>query len=189
MDDDWRRVSNPVSGETITFLRTSEETGGAEVVMLVSLTPGGAVTPHSHRMAETFECVDGTFTVQLDGRDSTLSAGEVMVANPRVMHGFRNDTDQPATVRVSATPAGDIDKVLRTLAGLARDGLLRPGRPPRNPLLMANLAYRGRYYSPPLPKWLYWPLVSSMAGLGGRAADRAITRYSETPPTRTPLSP
>lgn len=181
MNDDWRRVGNPVTGETITFLRTSEETAGTEVVMLVSLTPGGSVKPHSHRMAETFECVEGTFRIHVDGRDATLSPGETMVAAPGVMHGFSNDTDKPATVRVTATPARDIDKILRTLAGLARDGRLRPGRPPQDPLLMASLAYRGRYYAPPLPRWLYWPLIGGLAALGRRAADQAIDRYSEMP--------
>lgn len=189
MDDGWRKVSNPASGETITFLETSEETGGAQVVMLIALRPGGVVTPHSHHVGEKFECVDGNFTVHLNGRDGTLSPGEVMLADPHVMHGFRNDTELPATVRVTATPAEDIDKILRALAGLARDGRLMPGRPPKDPLVMASLAYRGHYYSPPLPRWLYWPLIGGMAALGGRAADKAIARYNQTPPPTAAPTP
>jgi quercetin dioxygenase-like cupin family protein len=183
MDDGWRRVSNPISGETFTFVETSEDTNGARVVMLVALRPGGAVKPHSHLMEETFECVDGTFTVHLDGREATLSHGDVMVADANTMHGFRNDTAELATMRVTATPAGDIDKIMRTLAGLARDGRLVSGRPPKNPLVMASLAYRGRYYAPPLPRWLYRPLIGGMAAFGRRAADRTIARYNQIPAT------
>jgi quercetin dioxygenase-like cupin family protein len=189
MDDGWRTVSNPTSGETFTFLETSEDTGGARVVTLIALRPGGAVAPHSHRLGEKFECVNGTFTAHLDGQDATLSPCQLMIAEPNVMHGFRNDTDWPATVRVTATPAGDFDKIMRTLAGLARDGRLIPGRPPKDPLVMASLAYRGRYYRPPLPRWLYWPLIGGMAALGGRAADRAMARYNQMPPSTAAPSP
>ena len=52
-----------------------------------------------------------------------------MIAEPYEMHGFRNDTAQPATLKVTATPAGDLDRILRTLSGLSRDGLLVPGKP------------------------------------------------------------
>jgi len=103
-----------------------------------------------------------------------------MVANPQQMHGFRNDTDLPATLKVTATPAGDLDRILPTLCGLSRDGLLVPGKPPRHPLVMASLAYRGRYYAPPLPRWLYWTPIGGMAPFGARASDRVIDRYNGT---------
>ena len=173
------QVSNPATGETITFLETTSQTGGARVVMDITLDPGGAVTPHSHRVAETFEVLDGTFVVHHAGREAHLEPGEVMVAEPFTLHGFRNDTKRPATVRVIVTPSGDLDRVLRTLAGLARDGRLVPGKPPRDPLLMASLAWRGRYYTPPMPRWLYWPVMGSLAVFGRRAADRAIARYND----------
>jgi len=174
MSDAYRTVGNPGTGETITFLETSEESGGARVVALITLAPGGAVTPHSHRIRETFECVEGAFTVHLGGRDMRFPPGESMVADPQQLHGFRNDTDVAATLKVTATPAGDLDRVLRTLCGLGRDGVLVPGKPPRHPLVMANLAYRGRCYSPPLPRWLYWTLIGGMSPFGARACDRIM---------------
>ncbi|HEV3169795.1 MAG TPA: cupin domain-containing protein, partial [Actinocrinis sp.] len=118
MSDLSRTVSNPGTGETITFLETSQETGGAHVVALITLAPGGAVTPHSHRITETFECVEGAFTVHLKGREMAFAPGESVVADPHEIHGFRNDTDAAATLKVTATPAGDLDRVLRTLCGL-----------------------------------------------------------------------
>lgn len=181
MSDAYRTVNNPTTGETITFLETSEETGGAHVVALITLAPGGAVTPHSHRIAETFECVEGAFTVHHKGRDVAFAPGDSLVADPHEMHGFRNDTDAAATLKVTATPAGDLDRVLRTLSGLSKDGLLIPGKPPRHPLVMASLAYRGRYYAPPLPRWLYWTLIGATAPFGARACDRIMERYNPTP--------
>ena len=55
MSDAYRTVDNPGTGETITFVETSEASGGARVVALITLAPGGAVTPHSHQVRETFE--------------------------------------------------------------------------------------------------------------------------------------
>jgi quercetin dioxygenase-like cupin family protein len=177
MDGD-RTVRNPATGETITFLETSAETAGARVLMDITLEPGGAVVPHSHRAAERFECLDGVFVIHHAGRDARFGSGDVLVAAPHAMHGFRNDSDAPATLRVTVTPADDLDKVLRTLAGQARAGRLVPGRPPRDPFAMASIAWRGRYYQPPMPRWVYWPLMGTMAALGRRSADRLIARYS-----------
>jgi quercetin dioxygenase-like cupin family protein len=179
MTDPLRSVQNPGTGETITFLETSEETGGVRVVAEVTLEPGGAVVPHSHRVAETFECLDGRFTIHVRGAERPFEPGESVTAAPHDMHGFRNDTDRSATLRVTATPAGDLDRVLRTLAGLSRDGLLVPGRPPRHPLVMASLAWRGRYYEPPLPRWLYMTLMGGLAPFGKTACDRMIERYNQ----------
>jgi quercetin dioxygenase-like cupin family protein len=181
MSDVYRTVDNPGTGETITFVETSEESGGARVIALITLAPGGAVAPHSHRITETFECIEGAFTVHLAGREMAFPPGKSMTTGPHQLHGFRNDTDVPATLKVTATPAGDLDRVLRTLSGLSRDGLLVPGRPPRHPLVMANLACRGRYYSPPLPRWLYWILIGGMAPFGARACDRIMAKYNPAP--------
>jgi quercetin dioxygenase-like cupin family protein len=175
--DEARTVTNPVTGETVTFIETSRESSGARVVMTIELAPSGAVRAHSHRVAEQFECIDGTFVVHHDGRDMPFRAGDVMMAEPFTMHGFRNDTSEPATVRVTVTPAGDLDRVLRTLAGLARDGRLVPGKPPKDPFAMAAIAVRGRYYEPPMPRWLYWPFMSTMGMFGSHAADRLMARY------------
>ena len=57
MSHAYRTVDNPGTGETITFVETSEASGGARVVALITLVPGGAVTPHSHQVKETFECI------------------------------------------------------------------------------------------------------------------------------------
>jgi quercetin dioxygenase-like cupin family protein len=166
MSNAYRTVVNRGTGETITFVETSEESGGARVVALITLAPGGAVTPHSHQVKETFECVEGVFTVHLGGRDMAFPAGASMAASPHQLHGFRNDTDVPATLKVTATPAGDLDRVLRTLCGLSQDGLLVPGKPPRHPLAM----------EPGLSRPLLLPAAAALALLGPDRRDGTLRR-------------
>src|SRR5215208_2275114 len=90
-----RTVTNTVTGETITFLETSAETGGVRVVAEITLTPGGSVIPHSHRISESFECLDGSFITHLAGKETEFLPGQRMIADPHEMHGFRNGTAQP----------------------------------------------------------------------------------------------
>lgn len=181
MDEAWRTVANPATGETITVLKTSRETAGQETVMSITLAPAGAITPHSHRMVERFECLDGVFMAYRDGRYLPFEAGQVLVAEAHAVHALRNDTDQPATVRVTVTPSGELDTILRTLAGLARDGRLVPGKPPKDQLAVAALAHRVRFYQPPLPRWMYWFFMDGMAMFGRHAADRLLAHYDMGP--------
>ena len=181
-----RTVTNTATGETITFLETSAETGGVRVVAEITLVPGGAIVPHSHLCAETFECLDGSFITRLRRQEIELTPGQSMTAEPHDMHGFRNETTQPARLKVTATPALELDRILRTLCGLSRDGLLVPGKPPSVALpTMANFAWRNRYYQPPVPRWLYWMIMGAMAPFGARDCDRMMARYNEELPPPT----
>jgi quercetin dioxygenase-like cupin family protein len=179
VSDDVRTINNPATGERITFLETAQETGGTRTVMMITLAPGGEVSAHSHRAREHFEIVDGSFVVDHAGQSLNLTAGQQLVVAPDQMHGFRNATDTPATLKVTVTPSGGIDAAMRTLSGLARDGRLVPGRRPKDPLVLAVLACRGHYYSPPLPRWIYWPLMKGLAGIGGAKADQVIAGYNQ----------
>jgi quercetin dioxygenase-like cupin family protein len=147
-------------------LRPSAETGGVRVVAKSTLTPGGSVTPHSHRVTEIFECLDGSFITHLAGTETEFKPGQRMIVEQHKMHGFRNDTAQPATLKVPAAPAGELDPILRALSGLSHDGLLVPGKPPQPALAMASLAWRSRYYQPPLQRseWPGPPAIPSSTG-------------------------
>jgi hypothetical protein len=80
----------------------------------------------------------------------------------------------------------ELDRILRTLCGLSRDGLLVPGKPPHVALpIMANFAWRNRFYQPPLPRWLYWMIMGTMAPFGARGCDRMIARYNDDLPPPT----
>jgi len=180
----WRRLENPASGETFTFLETSAETGGTRVVALVDVQPGGGPRPHSHPPEETFELVNGVVELLHDGGRSRLEPGEPVTVPPGSLHTFTNPSDAPASVKVTIVPALDFERVMRALAGLARDGRLgKPGGRPAEPALMANLAHRSRYYEPPMPRLLWNLLNSALAPFGRRAADEALARYDRQHPS------
>jgi len=93
MNEDWRTITNPATGEEVTFVETSQETGGLRVVMRLTLAPGGAVQAHSHRLAESFECVEGQSTSAWMGRH----AGSNRARAPACLRGaFIRSVTKPA---------------------------------------------------------------------------------------------
>ncbi|WP_459194362.1 cupin domain-containing protein [Halosimplex sp. J119] len=54
---------------------------------------------HVHPTTETFEAVEGTLTVEVDGRTRRLSAGESATVDAGVEHTFRNATDGTVAFR------------------------------------------------------------------------------------------
>jgi quercetin dioxygenase-like cupin family protein len=69
-------------------------------VLFARLEPGDRTPHHSHRFPVTVYMLEGTFTLELDGRDTvTLTAGEVFVEPPCVpMTGINHDSKTPATM-------------------------------------------------------------------------------------------
>lgn len=183
MATDWRRVENPASGEVFTFVETSEETGGARVVTLIEVQPGGGPPPHAHPPEEVFELVRGTVEVVRDGRRIRLETGQPITVAPGSVHTFTNPGDGPATVKVTVVPPNDFERTMRVLAGLARDGRLSgPAGRPAEPALMASLARRSGYYAPPMPRLVWYLLNGVLAPFGRRAADEALTHYDRPHP-------
>ena len=55
-------------GEVMTFLITSEESGGAIFMSEISVAPGGGTSPHIHHHEdEAFRLLEGTLTIQVGG--------------------------------------------------------------------------------------------------------------------------
>lgn len=174
----WRTIINPMSGESITFIETEEESGGSRVVMRIEVAPGGGPAPHAHRkQAELFEGIAGTVELQLGKRRITLRPGGTATVPPGALHGFHNSAQAPATIRVTASPPEDIELGLRAAFYMMREGLLR-----KKPLVSALLLQKGDLYMPPLPRWIYWPLISVLAQLGRWTGGEAVlARYGERP--------
>ncbi len=174
----WRTIVNPMSGESITFIETEEESGGSRVVMRIEVAPGGGPAPHAHRnQTELFEGIAGTVELQLGKRRITLGPGGTATVPPGVLHGFRNVTQAPASIRVIASPPEDIELGLRAAFYMMREGLLR-----KKPLVGALLLQKGDLYMPPLPRWIYWPLIGVLAQLGQwTGGTQALAQYGERP--------
>jgi quercetin dioxygenase-like cupin family protein len=89
------------------------------------LDPGGTLPEHFHpTLTETWEVVDGSAGVKLDGswRELTAADGPVVV-NPYARHALRNTSDSAAKLRCWVTPPGRLEQFLTESARAAQDGL------------------------------------------------------------------
>lgn len=85
-------LTDPTTGQTITFLQTAADTGG-ELLELETTFAGTGGKPPMHRhpgQAERYEVLDGELHVRLGRRRRTLRAGEVLgvpAGTPHALHG------------------------------------------------------------------------------------------------------
>jgi quercetin dioxygenase-like cupin family protein len=89
------------------------------------LEPGGHLPEHFHpTLTETWEVLDGTARVKLDGawRELTAADGPVLV-EPYVRHELRNTSAGTARLRCWVVPPGRLEEFLTESAQAARDGL------------------------------------------------------------------
>jgi quercetin dioxygenase-like cupin family protein len=129
-----RSIHNPVTGERVTFLETSRETGGARTVGQLEVQPGGGVPLHRHGdHEERIDVMEGEIAVILDGVERRLGAGSHVVIGRTTVHRWWNPSpDQRLKFRATMTPGNSaFEGFLRLLFGLARDGRVRPNGLPR----------------------------------------------------------
>lgn len=84
--------------ETVAAMPTADD---QEIrVLFARLEPGDCTPYHSHRFPVTVYMLEGTFTLELDGRDAvTIKAGEVFVEPSHVRMTGRNlDKSIPAAM-------------------------------------------------------------------------------------------
>jgi len=69
-------------------------------VLTATLKPGDKTPFHTHRFPVTVYVLEGTFTLELEGRGTvTVKAGQAMVEPPRVkMTGYNRSSSEPTRV-------------------------------------------------------------------------------------------
>jgi quercetin dioxygenase-like cupin family protein len=184
-------ISNPISGETITFLQTARDTGGKLVELGFAVAPGGAPpAAHVHpRQTETFAVSQGRCRVSVDGVQRELGPGEVVSVPPGASHTWAAVSELQMTVTLE--PALRADEFFEDLFALANAGRVnRQGLP--TPLHFAVLLddYRDLVYLSGPPVGLQKAATAILAKLGralGKGAkalpERATTGASGTPAT------
>jgi quercetin dioxygenase-like cupin family protein len=136
-----RRIFNPIQKDYVTFLKTSDETGGAYTLVEVELAPNGGVGLHYHKTySERFECLEGELCVQLAKEVHTLHPGEGATAAPNVHHRFFNRSKEVCKFKVELRPASrGFEQSLQIGYGLARDGATKKNGFPKDKYALAWL--------------------------------------------------
>jgi quercetin dioxygenase-like cupin family protein len=171
-------IANPVTGETVTFQRTSADSDGEVVIALVTLERGGfAAGLHVHpNQTETFQILDGTVGFRVGRGRMVATTGETVVVEAGTAHAFWNDGDGRARFLCEVRPALGFERLLETMFALARDGKTnRRGVP--HPLRLAAIAdhHRRDVQLPilPLP-------VQRLAAKVGATAAWALAEFGPT---------
>lgn len=149
-----RTISNPQIGDTVTFLTTAQESGGAYEWVEVRLKPGGGTPLHYHTtFEEEFEAVSGTLSLDCDGKTLQLVPGQKAVAPTGSKHRFYNAGKAEIVFRVKIVPARSFEKFLRMQYGLARDGRTGANSMPKSPLELAVVIAMGESLLIGPPVW------------------------------------
>jgi mannose-6-phosphate isomerase-like protein (cupin superfamily) len=162
-------LTNPVTGEHVTFLETAAETNGERVLIDVTVDPDGFVaSAHIHPyQSERFQIVSGEAEFTLGKETVIARPGNVVMVEAGTLHYFRNAGQGELRFITEVRPALSFETFLETMYGLAADGKTnRKGLP--NPLRLAVIA-RAHFDTVRLPfppAWLQRTALAIGAPLG-----------------------
>ncbi len=162
-------LTNPVTKERMTFLKTAAETNGDYVLIELSAAPGAVVAAaHVHpSQTETFEVISGKLGAKLGRKQVEARAGDVVVVRPRVAHKWWNAGEDTLVFRAEVRPALGFEQLIETMFGLAADGKTNKRGMP-NPLRLAVIAnhHFGDVRLPVVPSWMQRAALAMGAPMG-----------------------
>jgi quercetin dioxygenase-like cupin family protein len=167
-------LENLITGERLTFVKTSRETGGEAVVVEVAVEPNGAVAAaHVHPyQTERFEIRSGIVRFRLGKDEVEARAGDVVTVEPGTPHKFWNAGDDEVRFVTEIRPALGFERLIETMFSLAAAGKTnRKGLP--NPLRLAVIA-KAHFDDVRLP---FPPVALQRAGLALGAPVGRIVGY------------
>ncbi len=151
------RIDSPRIGQTITFLRTAQDSGGAELVIEARMRPGAFMPPHRHlHQEERFEILVGTGTFTVAGREIVAGPGDRVHVPVGVAHRFRNRSNGDVELRATLWPALRTEDLFEQLFRLGADGRVNKLGAP-SPRATAALIRQFRdefFYLAAVPIWL-----------------------------------
>ena len=100
-------IENPATGERITFVRTTADTGGELLVMdSVWTRPGHCAPAHAHpEIEERWRVVSGRACFRIGDDEIDARPGDEVVAPPGITHVAWNPTDAEVRLRIEMRPA------------------------------------------------------------------------------------
>jgi mannose-6-phosphate isomerase-like protein (cupin superfamily) len=162
-------LSNPISGETITFRECAADTGGEYLAFDMTLSVDGHVPgAHVHpAQEERFEIVSGTMKFRMNGEKIVAGPGETVVVPAGARHKFANGGDEDVQVRVTVTPAMKMEDLLENTIELAVEGNTnRKGMPKPVHLALFVREYEREVRAPFPPPAVVKALMAPLAAFG-----------------------
>ena len=147
-------IENPLTGERITFVRTSQQTGGALAELDLELTPQAFLAAeHIHRsQEERFRVLEGHVLVRCRGEESISGPEETVTVPAGAPHAWAPHGDAAARVRITFTPGAGIEDFFEEFFRLAREGRVNAkGMPSLAVSARLGLAHDMYLAGPPVP--------------------------------------
>ncbi len=107
-----------------TVLATASDTGGRYSLYRIDLAARArGARPHlHHRFAESFTVLTGEVSLYDGGGWVTAGPGDHLLVPEQGVHGFRNDTDAPASMLMMSTPGAPREDYFAELAEVVASG-------------------------------------------------------------------
>jgi quercetin dioxygenase-like cupin family protein len=169
-------LTNPVTGDVFEFLETSADTDGARVTFKMTLNAKGQLVPeHMHvYQQEHYEVLSGEFTVIYEGQTKVLTAGEHVTLPINKPHNHFNNSDSPAVVIQTVSPALDFEYFIESLIGLASDGKMPNGKAGLMQELVTLKYIDSKAFLASIPMGLQKLLMNTLGPIGRLLGYRAI---------------
>ena len=113
-----------IGGLALEFLHSKDDTAGSLDLFRMTVAPQAKVpVPHYHESwDEVVYGLSGTLTFRIDGADHVIGPGGSAFVGRGVVHSFRNDSQEPATVLNVLTPGVLGPAYFREIADLMAAG-------------------------------------------------------------------
>ncbi len=175
-------ITNPVTGETLVFRKTSADTNGESVIVETYVEPNGAVAAtHVHpAQEERFEVLSGELEFRVGKKTVVARPGDRVSVPAGTAHRFKNIGDETAHFVCEVRPALGFEQLIDTMFTLAGDGKVNKRGLP-NPLRLAVIArhHFDDVRLPFPPAWLQRLGLAFAAPLGRLLGYRATYEAAE----------
>ena len=120
-----RIITDPLTGQQLTFLETAADTAGRSLRAEVRLAPGGFVPRHVHlRQHERLEVLTGSVRLRTRGNERVLGPGDAAEVSRRHFHALANAAPGEVTFVLEVRPARHMEQMMRAIFAAGR--ALRP---------------------------------------------------------------
>lgn len=175
-------IINPVTGDRMTILHSTNESAGTYVKICFDLPPGAKGSPlHYHtNMNETFTVLRGCLEMEIGrkGNRRTLKAGESLRVPAGVQHSFCNISNDWVTFTSENQPPGQFEQFIRGMYGLAIDGKVNGEGMPTNLLHFALLLKKADTILVGPPLFVQKLLVNTLVQIANWVGvERSLLKY------------